>query len=499
MFDSTRNSSHSATGSSDTSFSRNQVLTPAYYAIVPAGVRYNKSLPPAARLLYGEITALCNKEGYCWAGNSYFAKLYDVGVRTVQRWITALESAGHILVQLIDGYKRHIRLPEAEQSARVIKGRSDPAPKGGGGAPTASGGYDKNGMPNHDKKVIQNITKKNITNNNTNRLITSPQAAGLAPLPEPSVSAQAEGVGELVCFDSSSSQKDLSQGLPMTQAAPEAKEPEIREAKEPEIREAKEQERFESEERQTIEPEALSETQYAVRGELLSFGLSRKAAEKIVRQYNGERIRLALAAVPAKCDTVGRKIAWLSKCLAEDWAIGQAPCDWKLSEADPGGDLARLVAQHGRERVAAEMEVRAAQADRERMPRRGMCRRRIAQFLRQGLSGLEAYRQALQMGQAELEAEKAAGASQPPSREDAAKAHPGASGFPSEDYFAAWQRMSEEEQSPYLAKAKESLRRIAFDYGPERWAVLGPKLIRRCAAAAYGRAQTEAVTARRAF
>lgn len=69
---------------------------PSYYAIIPAGVRYDKRLPNGAKLLYGEITALSNKEGFCWASNRYFADLYGIAVRTIQRWIAEMERGGHI-------------------------------------------------------------------------------------------------------------------------------------------------------------------------------------------------------------------------------------------------------------------------------------------------------------------------------------------------------------------------------------------------------------------
>lgn len=64
---------------------------PNYYAIIPASVRYCKELSANEKLLYGEITALTNKEGYCWASNDYFANLYKVESRTVRRWLGNLE------------------------------------------------------------------------------------------------------------------------------------------------------------------------------------------------------------------------------------------------------------------------------------------------------------------------------------------------------------------------------------------------------------------------
>ena len=70
-----------------------------YYAIIPADVRYDKTIPANAKLLYGEITALCNQEGYCWASNGYFAELYDVSETSISKWISALAKAGYIYIE----------------------------------------------------------------------------------------------------------------------------------------------------------------------------------------------------------------------------------------------------------------------------------------------------------------------------------------------------------------------------------------------------------------
>ena len=72
----------------------------SYYAIIPANVRYDESLPPNAKLLYGEITALCNAEGYCWASNKYFADLYGVTIRTVANWLRSLAEKGYIKAEV---------------------------------------------------------------------------------------------------------------------------------------------------------------------------------------------------------------------------------------------------------------------------------------------------------------------------------------------------------------------------------------------------------------
>lgn len=46
----------------------------SYYAIIPANIRYDTRLKANSKLLYGEITALCNEKGFCWASNDYFSQ-----------------------------------------------------------------------------------------------------------------------------------------------------------------------------------------------------------------------------------------------------------------------------------------------------------------------------------------------------------------------------------------------------------------------------------------
>lgn len=74
---------------------------PNYYAIIPASVRYDSNLRPNEKLLYGEITALANKYGECWASNSYFAKLYNVVPSAIPKWIKDLQDRGYIEVEYI--------------------------------------------------------------------------------------------------------------------------------------------------------------------------------------------------------------------------------------------------------------------------------------------------------------------------------------------------------------------------------------------------------------
>jgi len=89
---------------------------PNYYAVIPADVRYNKNLSPNSKLLYAEITALCNMNGKCTASTQYFATLYNVSKTSIQNWLKCLVDNKFITRTTIfkEGTKeilsRHIKL-----------------------------------------------------------------------------------------------------------------------------------------------------------------------------------------------------------------------------------------------------------------------------------------------------------------------------------------------------------------------------------------------------
>lgn len=144
---------------------------PNYYSITPANVRYDKSLPMGARFMYGEITALTKKDGYCWAGDSYFAELYEVTNTTIQNWLKALERKGYISRKRIykEGTKqiknRYIRLfdtPTQNNLGTYVKNINDPTQNNLGTYPKNI----KNPTQNNLRDSITSTITSTTTNNN---------------------------------------------------------------------------------------------------------------------------------------------------------------------------------------------------------------------------------------------------------------------------------------------------------------------------------------------
>jgi len=101
-------------------------MLPNYYAIIPAEVRYS-NIKPSAKLLYGEITCLTHKTGYCFATNNYFAELYNVSKNTISLWIKDLKDAGFIKVEIIYGKTKEVK----ERRIGITKNDDTPIIKNG--------------------------------------------------------------------------------------------------------------------------------------------------------------------------------------------------------------------------------------------------------------------------------------------------------------------------------------------------------------------------------
>jgi len=74
---------------------------PGYYSILTADVRYHNKLSPFDKLLYSDITALTNKNGYCNASNKYFSKVFNKSIRAISRSISTLSDNSLITTTLI--------------------------------------------------------------------------------------------------------------------------------------------------------------------------------------------------------------------------------------------------------------------------------------------------------------------------------------------------------------------------------------------------------------
>ena len=152
-----------------------KVLKKSYYAIIPATVRYDKELTANAKLLYGELTALSEKEGYCWASNNYFAELYEVTPQAISKWINQLAKKGYITLDYERSGKeikqRNIYIATYQQIIKEVSTKDDE-------------GINKR-LRGYQQKIKENTTVNttvNTTNNNKESKIFDDEAYTLASL-----------------------------------------------------------------------------------------------------------------------------------------------------------------------------------------------------------------------------------------------------------------------------------------------------------------------------
>jgi DNA-binding Lrp family transcriptional regulator len=68
----------------------------SFYYVIPAEIMHSKDLCLEEKLIYGLISGLSNKKGYCFAGNDFFEETLNIKETTVKKYIKNLEDKGFI-------------------------------------------------------------------------------------------------------------------------------------------------------------------------------------------------------------------------------------------------------------------------------------------------------------------------------------------------------------------------------------------------------------------
>lgn len=100
-----------------------RIMGPAYFAVITGPVLDDRALSDSAKLLYGRITSLADREGYCWATNEYLSQITGYGVRTITRLVAQLEQRGHVESMTVPAAKkggRERRIYIGRQAARGL-------------------------------------------------------------------------------------------------------------------------------------------------------------------------------------------------------------------------------------------------------------------------------------------------------------------------------------------------------------------------------------------
>lgn len=71
-----------------------------YYITIPFPIIADKRLNDGDKLVYGEVSGLANREGYCFASNKYIGGVLGKSAMTVRRSIYKLRDLGYITVDL---------------------------------------------------------------------------------------------------------------------------------------------------------------------------------------------------------------------------------------------------------------------------------------------------------------------------------------------------------------------------------------------------------------
>ena len=127
---------------------------PSYWAVIPAAVRYDKDLPPNAKLLYGEVTALADKRGYCYARNSYFVELFGLSERSITRLLAILVDRGYLHIDVVRDEETQEVLERRIYAVYDRSGDVPPPPDNFVGTPPDKNGGENNTSIDHIPPIV---------------------------------------------------------------------------------------------------------------------------------------------------------------------------------------------------------------------------------------------------------------------------------------------------------------------------------------------------------
>lgn len=80
------------------------------YLITPYSIFKLTDLKLLSKMILSEIISLSKRQGYCYASNSYFSKLYMTSTRTVSKSVSELREKGYVTEDVNKNFSRKIKV-----------------------------------------------------------------------------------------------------------------------------------------------------------------------------------------------------------------------------------------------------------------------------------------------------------------------------------------------------------------------------------------------------
>ena len=129
------------------------MITSRNYIKLDEKVNSITSIPPRAKILHGEICALSQTDGFCFASNKYFTRRLSLSIQSVSRLIGVLKRYKLITVSRItddNAYRKRIIKPNSSITlSKISVGNAQKS--------------EKHALKNANHNTVSRIDKNNIS------------------------------------------------------------------------------------------------------------------------------------------------------------------------------------------------------------------------------------------------------------------------------------------------------------------------------------------------